>query len=144
MRKTVLLVATIAALLALGTGAVLAQGGPVGTTKGDGASAIKASGLTIQCRRIPCVATDGDDLVRERIGEGKRDRILLNAGDDQVRADDAGNDRDVIRGSLGSDLIYVDDGDRRDRIFGGRDNNKCFVDAHSEVVSGCTRIIVVR
>jgi len=144
MRKTVLLVATVAALLALGAGAVLAQEGPVGITKEDGVSAINASGLTIQCAGTPCVATDGDDLVRERIGEGKRDRILLKAGNDQVRADAYGNDRDVIRGSLGSDLIYVDDGDKSDRIFGGRDNDKCFVDARSEVVSGCTRIIVVR
>ena len=52
------------------------------------------------------------------------------------------DDKDVIKGRDGFDLIYGDDGDTRDRIFGGKGNDKCFVDSRSEVVSGCSRIIV--
>ncbi|MBA2389408.1 MAG: hypothetical protein H0V67_04040 [Geodermatophilaceae bacterium] len=59
-----------------------------------------------------------------------------------MRANTYGNDKDVIKGSAGFDLIYVDDGDTRDRIFGGKGNDRCVVDARSEVVSGCSRIIV--
>jgi hypothetical protein len=36
----------------------------------------------------------------------------------------------------------VDDGDTRDRIFGGKGNDRCIVDARSEVVSGCSVIRV--
>jgi hypothetical protein len=73
-------------------------------------------------------------------GLDAKDRILLKGGDDQVRANAYGNDRDVVRGSSGFDVIYVDDGDSRDRIRGG--NGKCYVDARSEAVTGCSRVIV--
>ena len=143
MRKIVMMLAAVAALLALGAGSVLAQEGDAGSGV-EGAKLVtdKAGNQTIQCTGVPCIATGRSDLVLERIGNGKKDRILLKGGDDQVRANTYGNDNDVIKGSAGFDLIYVDDGDRRDRIFGGRGNDKCFVDARSEVVSGCSRIIV--
>ena len=83
--------------------------------------------------RLPCYATGKDDLVYERQGNRLRDRIILRGGDDQVRANAYGRDKDVIKGSSGYDLIYVDDGDTRD---------KCYVDAKSEVISGCSRVIV--
>jgi hypothetical protein len=138
-----MMLAAVAALLALGAGSVLAQEGDAGSGV-EGAKLVtdKAGNQTIQCTGVPCIATGRSDLVLERIGNGKKDRILLKGGDDQVRANTYGNDKDVIKGSAGFDLIYVDDGDRRDRIFGGRGNDKCFVDARSEVVSGCSRIIV--
>ena len=142
MRKMAMLVAAVAALLALGAGSVLAQDGLVGTAKEDGVSVIKANNQRIQCTGVPCIATGRDDLVFERIGNGKQDRILLRGGDDQVRANAYGNDRDVIRGTSGFDLIYVDDGDTRDRIFGGKGGDKCFVDARSEAVAGCSRVVV--
>jgi hypothetical protein len=51
--------------------------------------------------------------------------------------------KDVIKGGPGFDLIYVDDGDTRDRIYGGKGRDKCYVDARSEAISGCSRVIVV-
>ena len=127
------------ALLVLGAGVVVAQ---EGTTEEDGVSVIKAGNQRIQCTGVPCIASGNDDLVFERIGNGKRDRILLRGGDDQVRANAYGRDRDVIRGTSGFDLIYVDDGDTRDRIFGGKGRDKCYVDARSEIVGGCSVVIV--
>ncbi len=143
MRKLAMMVAAVAALLALGAGSVLAQEGDAGPEVG-GAKVLtdKAGNQTIQCTGVPCTATGRSDLVFERRGNGLKDRILLKGGDDQVRANTYTNDKDVIKGSAGFDLIYVDDGDTRDRIFGGRGNDKCFVDARKEVVSGCSRIIV--
>jgi hypothetical protein len=138
-----MMLAAVAALLALGAGSVLAQEGNAGSEV-EGAKIVtdKAGNQTIQCTGVPCTASGRSDLVFERRGNGKNDRILLKGGSDQVRANTYGNDKDVIKGQDGFDLIYVDDGDRRDRIFGGRGNDKCFVDARSEVVSGCSRIIV--
>ena len=143
MRKMVLLLAAVAALLALGAGGVLAQEGDAGPGVG-GAKVLTdtAGNQTIYCTGVPCVATGRSDLVFERQGVGKRDRILLRGGDDEVRANTYGADRDVIRGHAGFDLIYVNDEDTRDRIFGGRGNDKCYVDARREAVSGCSRVIV--
>jgi len=138
----IMVAAMAAALLALGASAGFAQE-ESGSATGDGMSVTKASNQTIQCTGVPCVASGNSDLVFERRGNGKRDRIFLKGGSDQVRANTYGRDKDVIKGSAGFDLIYVDDGDTRDRIFGGRGNDKCYVDARSEVVSGCSRIIVV-
>ena len=143
MRKLAMVFAAVAALLALGAGSVLAQEGDAGSEV-EGAKVVtgKAGNQTIQCTGVPCIATGRSDLVFERIGNGKKDRILLKGGRDQVRANTYGNDKDVIKGHDGFDLIYVDDGDRRDRIFGGKGNDKCFVDSRSEVVSSCSKIIV--
>ena len=143
MRKMAMVLVAVAALLALGAGSVLAQEGEAGSGV-EGAKVLtdRAGNQTIQCTGVPCTATGSKDLVFERRGNGLKDRILLKGGDDQVRANTYGNDKDVIKGRDGFDLIYVDDGDTRDRIFGGKGNDKCYVDARSEVVSGCSRIIV--
>ncbi len=53
-----------------------------------------------------------------------------------MRANTFARDKDIIKGSAGFDLIYVSDGDTRDRIFGGKGNDKCYVDARSEVRLG--------
>ena len=68
--------------------------------------------------------------------------VSAAAGEATRRANAYGNDRDVIKGQDGFDLIYVDDGDTLDRIFGGKGNDRCYMDARSEVVSGYSRIIV--
>jgi hypothetical protein len=148
MRRIVMMMAVTAALLALGATAVFAQEGQPSTAEKEGSENLVgaeftgSSNQTIQCTGVPCIATGNRDLVYERIGNRKKDRIILKGGDDQVRANTYHRDRDVIKGSAGFDLIYVDDGDTRDRIFGGKGNDKCYVDARSEVVSGCSVIIV--
>ena len=138
MRKTIVLLAATAALVALVVGSALAQE----ATSSDLRGAEMRSNQRIQCTGIPCVATGSSDLVFERIGNGKNDRILLRGGDDEVRANTFGRDRDVIKGSAGFDRIFVNDGDRRDKIFGGRGGDVCYVDAQSEVIRGCSRVIV--
>jgi Ca2+-binding RTX toxin-like protein len=145
MRKLAIVLAAVAALLALGAGSVLAQEGDAGSGV-EGAKVVtdKAGNQTIQCTGVPCTASGTSDLVFERRGVGKKDRILLRGGDDVVRANTYGADRDVIKGSAGFDLIYVNDEDTLDRIYGGKGNDKCYVNARKEVVSGCSRIIVRR
>lgn len=133
MRKIAMVVALVAMLLAVGASAMIAQSG---TAKEDGISVITENNQVIQCIRVPCTASGTDDLVHERVGNGKEDRILLAGGDDQVRADTYRRDHDVIKGSSGFDLIYVNDGDRKDKIYGGKGDDKCFVDARSEVGGG--------
>ena len=124
MRRIATMVALSVALLAVSAGAVL------------------AANQIIRCAGIPCTATGNDDLVYERAGNRLNDEIYLKGGDDQVRANGYTNDQDEIYGSSGYDLIYVNDGDRNDRIRGGRGNDKCYVDARREAVSGCSRVIV--
>jgi hypothetical protein len=135
MRKIVLLLAAVGALLMLVAGTALAS-------KTQLRNAVFRSNQTVQCTGIPCYATGKDDLVYEREGNRLRDRIILGGGDDQVRANAYTRDRDVIKGRSGYDLIYVDDGDTRDKIYGGRGRDKCYVDARSEAIRGCSRIIV--
>jgi hypothetical protein len=152
MRKMVLMLAAAAALLALGVGGAGAQEGGAGAQEGDagpeveGATVLtdRAGNQTIQCTGAPCTASGTSDLVFERRGVGKRDRILLRGGNDEVRANTYGADKDVIRGGAGRDLIYVTDQDTLDRIYGGKGKDKCYVNARKEVVSGCSRIIVRR
>jgi hypothetical protein len=143
MRKMAMVLAAVAALLALGAGSVLAQEGDAGPEV-EGAKVVtdRAGNQTIYCTGVPCTASGRSDLVFERQGVGKKDRILLKGGDDQVRANTYGADRDVIKGHDGFDLIYVNDEDTLDRIRGGKGNDKCYVDARKEAVSGCSRIIV--
>jgi hypothetical protein len=139
MRKTLVLLAATAAMLALVAASALASGTGV---RNATVTTPRTGNQTIQCTGIPCYATGKSDLIFERQGNRLRDRILLRDGDDQVRANAYGRDRDVIKGSSGYDLINVNDGDTRDKIFGGRGRDKCYVDATSEAISDCSRIIV--
>jgi hypothetical protein len=139
MRKTLVLLAATAAMLALVGGSALASG----TGLRNATFKMSTTGnQTIQCTGIPCYATGKSDLIYEREGNRLRDRILLRGGDDQVKANAYTRDRDVIKGSSGFDLIYVDDGDIRDKIFGGKGRDKCYVDDRSEAIQGCSRVIV--
>lgn len=138
MRRLAIVVSLAAVFLVLGASAVIAESG---TTKEDGIF-VAAGNQKIQCLGIPCTATGSDDLVYERRGNRLNDEIYLKGGDDQVRANRYTHDRDVIRGSSGFDLIYVNDGDTHDRIYGGKGNDKCYVDARSEAVRGCSVVIV--
>ncbi len=84
------------------------------------AGAVFAASQVIRCDEKPCVATGNNDLVYERKGVGKNDRILLKGGSDEVRANTYGADKDVIKGGAGFDLIYTTDEDTLDRIYGAR------------------------
>jgi hypothetical protein len=137
MRKTIVLMAAVAAMLALVAGTALAQKAAPNLT-----GAVLGSNQQLTCQDIPCYATGSSDLVNERIGNGRDDRILLRGGDDRVNANTYGRDRDVIKGHRGYDLIHVDDGDTRDKIYGGKGGDKCYVDSRSEAVSGCGAIRV--
>ena len=137
MWRITMLMAVAAALLALGAGAVLAQEEPA--PEGDRVTVER--GEVIQCKTVPCRGTGGHDLIYERKGNGKRDKIIMKGGSDQVRAARYTNDRDVVKGGTGYDLIFVNDGDTRDRVSGGG-RSRCYVDAPSEVVSGCSEVIV--
>ena len=139
MRKTVMFLAATAALLVLVAGAALASG----TGMKNAIISTDKAGQEIQCIGIPCSGTGSDDLIYERKGNRVRDRILLKGGYDKVYANTYRHDKDVIKGSAGLDVIYVDDGDTKDKIFGGRGNDRCYVDAASEVIKGCHRTIIV-
>ena len=139
MRKTIMLLVLVAALVALGAGAALASAGSTKALEG----AKMLANQRIQCTGVPCVGTGTSDLILERIGNGKKDRILMKGGSDQVRANTYNNDRDIIKGGSGNDLIYTNDSDKRDRIYGGKGaGDKCYVTARKEAVSGCETIIV--
>lgn len=142
MRRTAMLLVGALMLLAIGAGVVFAQE-QSGSTQ-DQQTITPDDNQVVQCHGVPCYATGNHDMVYERVGNGKRDKILLRGGDDQVRADHYRRDRDVIRGSKGFDLIYVNDHDRRDKIWGGKGRDRCYVDHRSEVGSGCSVVRVVR
>lgn len=135
MRKTMMLSAAVGVMLVLLAGTALASGTGL-------KNAFFRSNQQIQCTGVPCYATGKSDLIFERIGVGKRDRILLRGGDDEVRANTYGADKDVIKGTSGYDKIYVNDEDFLDKVYGGKGRDKCIVDSRSEVVRGCSRVIV--
>jgi hypothetical protein len=107
--------------------------------KEDHQVVVPAQNRVIRCRQVPCYGTGSHDLIYERKGNGKRDRIFLRGRRNQVRADRYPRGKDVIRSSGGYDPIHVNDGDTHDKIFGGKGNNECYVDARSEVGGACSR-----
>jgi hypothetical protein len=109
------------------------------------AVALAAEGQLIQCRNVlPCTGGNGDDKILERIGDGKRDRILPKGGDDLALANKYTNDEDVVTGGGDFDRINVADGDRLDTANGGRGRDLCIVDARREVGTSCARVQVQR
>jgi hypothetical protein len=108
-----------------------------------GAAALAADQL-IQCKSIPCYGTGNDDLILERIGNGKPDKIIPRGGHDLVRASKYTNDIDVVKGSAGGyDKLRVDDGDTNDTVGGGKGGHDwCIVDARSELGIGCEKVTV--
>jgi gamma-glutamyl phosphate reductase len=125
MRKLVVLSVVAMVFLALGTGVALADD------------------ARIQCKSVPCYASGDDDLVLERMGNGKQDEIIVRGGNDLVRANRYTDDKDVVEGGLGDDRIYVDDGDKLDTANAGQGRSDvCYVDARSEAGQGCGKVIV--
>jgi Ca2+-binding RTX toxin-like protein len=119
MRKTA---ATIMALVALFT--LVGAGVAVAVTK--------------TCSSVPCRGTSAADLLKERIGNGKRDVIIGGRGNDRLRANRYGADTDNLDGGRGNDRLNVLDGDFRDRAVGGPGNDDfCLVDDLPEVSPSC-------
>jgi hypothetical protein len=107
-----------------------------------GAAAFAADQI-IQCKAIPCYGSGNDDLIYERIGNGKADKILPSGGHDVIRANKYTNDIDVVTSSAGWDKINVADGDRNDTASGGRGaQDWCIVDSRSEAGRGCDKVTV--
>jgi len=105
-----------------------------------GVAAFAADQL-IQCKAIPCYGSGNDDLILERIGNGKSDKILPSGGHDLIRANKYTNDIDVVTSSKGWDKINVKDGDSNDTASGGRGaHDWCIVDDRSEVGRGCNKV----
>ena len=97
-----------------------------------------AADQIIQCRTVPCYGTGNNDLVYERVGNHKRDRIILKGGHDKVLASAYGKDRDVIKSGKGRDRINVADRDTRDLAAAGRGTRDfCVVDSVAELGPGC-------
>jgi hypothetical protein len=97
-----------------------------------------AADQIIQCRTVPCFGTGNNDLVYERVGVHKKDRIILRGGSDRVLANAYGKDRDVIKSGKGADRINVADRDTRDFAGAGRGTHDfCIVDSLAELGPGC-------
>lgn len=107
-----------------------------------GVAALAADQI-IQCKSVPCYGSGNDDLILERIGNGKSDKILPSGGYDLIRANKYGNDIDLVTSSAGWDKIKVNDGDRLDTANGGKGGHDwCIVDARVEAGQGCERVTV--
>jgi len=97
-----------------------------------------AADQIIQCRTVPCFGTGNNDLVYERVGVHKKDRIILKGGHDRVLASAYGKDRDVVKSGKGRDRINVADRDTRDLAAAGRGSHDfCVVDSLAELGPGC-------
>lgn len=102
-----------------------------------------AANKIIQCTAVPCHGSGNYNKILERIGDGKRDKIIPKGGTDLILANKYTKDKDVVWGSKGRDKIKVNDGDRRDRARGGMGKDDwCIVDSRSEAGSGCDKVSV--
>ena len=107
-----------------------------------------AVAVTRTCTSVPCKGTSADDVLRERVGDGKRDVIYGLRGDDRL---DAGSslrsgpaETDVLYGGRGNDRVFAVDEDFRDKAYGGPGkHDRCLVDAFREGTPTCEDVIVV-
>ncbi len=103
---------------------------------------IVAAGVAVAasrvCDDIPCRGTENDDVLYEREGNRKRDRILALDGADVIQAATYTKDRDVAEGGRKDDRLLTNDGDGRDSARGGRGRDVCFVDP-GDASSSCER-----
>ena len=112
------------------------------TLVGSAATALaQVVGEPIQCQTIPCVATDDNQVLIERVGDGVPDRMIAQGGHDHLDARTYTNDRDVAKGSGDHDLLRVDDGDAMDGAIGGPGFDTCVVDASIEAADTCETVI---
>jgi hypothetical protein len=103
---------------------------------------IVAAGVAVAasrvCDDIPCRGTENDDVLYEREGNHKRDRIIALDGEDVIQAATFRQDRDVAEGGRKDDKLLTNDGDGRDSARGGRGRDVCYVDP-GDASSSCER-----
>ena len=112
------------------------------------AAAGVALAVTKTCTSVPCKGTSAADVLRERIGEGKRDVIYGLRGDDRL---DAGGslrsgpaETDLLYGGRGNDRVFAVDEDLRDKAYGGPGkHDRCLVDGFREGTPSCEDVIMV-
>ena len=85
-----------------------------------------AMAVTKTCHGIPCIGTDNNDVLYERIGSDQ-DRIRGLDGRDVIDANTFDPDRDVLLGGAGRDRLLTNDTDRFDVANGGRGRDICYV-----------------
>jgi hypothetical protein len=128
MRRSILLVMVALLMVVAGAGVALA--------------------VTKTCTSVPCRGTSADDVLRERIGDGKRDVIYGLRGSDRL---DAGGslrsgpaETDLLYGGGGRDWVWVVDEDFHDKARGGPgENDRCFGDTFRESMPSCEKIFMV-
>jgi Ca2+-binding RTX toxin-like protein len=76
---------------------------------------------------LPCEGTNGEDVLYERIGPNKHDRIFGFDGHDVIDANTFNADRDVLLGGNQGDKLLTNDTDGRDRANGGRGRDVCYI-----------------
>jgi hypothetical protein len=90
------------------------------------------------CNDAPCSGSENDDVLYEREGNRKQDRILGLDGEDVIQAATFRQDRDVAEGGRKDDRLLTNDGDGRDAARGGRGRDVCYVDP-GDASSSCER-----
>jgi Ca2+-binding RTX toxin-like protein len=90
------------------------------------AAAGAAMAVTKTCSNIPCIGTDNNDVLYERIGDDQ-DRIRGLDGRDVIDANTFDPDRDVLLGGPGRDRLLTNDTDGNDVANGGRARDTCYV-----------------
>ena len=94
-----------------------------------------AMAVTKTCTSIPCIGTDNNDVLYERIGDDQ-DRIRGLDGRDVIDANTFDPDRDVLLGGAGRDRLLTNDTDRFDVANGGRARDTCYV-SKGDTIRSC-------
>ena len=107
-----------------------------------------AAGVAVAVNKIcgnnlPCEGTDNKDVLYERIGNFKRDRIEGFDGRDVIDANTFNRDRDILHGGNRSDRLLTNDTDSRDIAHGGRGRDICWVNA-GDGTRNCEQVHRVR
>ena len=107
-----------------------------------------ALAVTKTCTSVPCNGTSAADVLRERIGDGKRDVIYGFRGADRLNAGGSLRsgpaETDVLYGGRGNDRVFAVDEDFRDKAYGGPGkHDRCLVDGFREGTPSCEDVIMV-
>ena len=94
-------------------------------------------------RDLPCEGTDNNDVLYERIGNFKHDRIEGFDGRDVIDANTFNFDRDILHGGSQGDRLLTNDTDGRDIAHGGRGRDTCWVNP-GDATRNCQQVHRVR